>query len=133
MAEQYDVISTELVLEALAPTLTREMVQVTARAKPSGVVYYARLHPDAIEHLQDVVILRDRAIYMNIVSGWPDVAEVAMFTDLTAANEFVDMLTVTVQGVTDAVTWPLPPIQFPTNINALKTRVEAAAAELRGL
>lgn len=137
MAEFFDVLASEPSLELLSPTETESVVLVTAQAKPSGIVYQARIS-EAIWNAQGFVsaaadILEGRAVFMNKLAEMPETRGVSMVQDVNNANRLQDTLIITVQSDSGRLTADLPPIPFPTTLASVQGAIEAGAAKLNQL
>lgn len=98
MADLYDVIGQETVTEFVPPQTTRQKHQVTAVAKPSGVVFVTRVASADWNANNLGLILHDLAVYMNKLAARPGVVSVDEQQDVNANNQLTNSFLVTVES-----------------------------------
>jgi hypothetical protein len=134
VADNYDPLSSQSVVELISPTETAEREQVTARAKPSGVVYSVRFPPALFtpEAVND--LLSVQADFYNRLAAHPYVVGIAELQDIGVNNEIVDKLLVTISSTNgefttqrDDLPWTLGEPQLYAAIDEVHEQLDAIA------
>lgn len=105
MADNYDVLASTFVDELVAPNLTLQAQEVTARAKPSGVIFPVRVPiVDPLLFSGDALaeLVREQvdsvATIVNDYAQAPGFVGMQVFQDVTVANQLQDKEVVTVSS-----------------------------------
>lgn len=104
MADNYDILGQELVVENATPTRTVNRYQVTARAKPSGVVFYFRVTPANHTPAHVDASAKSIASALNREVALPEVLGLRVEQDIDASNQVVQSVVGTIQSASGAST-----------------------------
>jgi hypothetical protein len=89
MAGNYTVVASQSTVEVLDNTTAQDVLEITAQAQPSGVVYSVRFPP----------VIADPDSIAGILGAWaPGVVAVQFTQNINAANQLVDGMAVTVSS-----------------------------------
>lgn len=130
MADNYDPLSSLTITEIISPTETAEREQITARAKPSGVVFSIRVPPILYDPVAVNDLLTAQADLFNRILAHGHVAGLSEIQDIGVSNEIVDHWLITVVSsngeFSQQLDIPLPYAGEPQ----LFAQIDAAAANL---
>jgi len=134
VAVNYEILASESVEEPVGPTGTREMLQITARAKQSGVAYIVRLPPIISDPESVAVILSAWADEVNDIAAQPGVVSVSWVQDINAQDMYEDKITLVIDsssGRMQITRDDIPLEWYPARMKEeiAKTRAELDAIE----
>ncbi len=126
MADNYEILASETVPEQVTPTLTRQVDQVTARALPSGIVFYVRYTSviDDPENVHEIETIW--AGWLNELNATPGVVSVQWIQDIDESDQVVDTLNITVDSSSGKMQTTL--IGVPTEETVAQWQARVAAA-----
>lgn len=96
MAGNYQVVASQSTVEVIDNTNAQEVLEITAQAQPSGVVYSVRFPPIIADPDSIAGILGAWADWYNQLAATPGVVAVQFTQNINAANQLEDGMAVTV-------------------------------------
>lgn len=98
MAELYTILSTEPTVEVIPPNKVRPLRLVTARSKPSGIVYFFAVRPPDFVASHVNLIAHDIALYMEKLADRPGVIDVTVEQSVNPTDTLSQKVVVTVES-----------------------------------
>lgn len=98
MADLFDIISSEPTVEVIPPNKVRPLRLITARSKPSGVVYFFAVRPPDFVASHVNLIAHDIAQALNKLADKPGVIDITMEQSVNPTDTVGQKVIVTVES-----------------------------------
>lgn len=130
MADLFDIVAQQAVTEFVPPSSTRQVHEITARAKPSGVVFTFRVSKGDYTPQVVGLVAHDLAQVFNKAADVPGVAFIQEGSDITAENTIARDYTIGVESTSGDSSTEIAVTLTTLETDAFAGRVEAARAKL---
>lgn len=130
MASNFEILASARVSEYVSPTVSQDVLEVTARALPSGIVFYVRFPPVIDDPVNIAEITGTWAGWLNELNATPGVVSVSWIQDIDASDQIRDRLSVTIDSTDGRMQFTRDDIPLSDSVAQWQAAVAKTRAQL---